>query len=124
MPEWCHPFVAALLRAGSEPKRSGGEGAGIVPVRHPLGAPRDHGPFPLASLGVRVTPFALLLLSIACSSPEAGRARGSPGADVKNWNQPVELHAGAEPYHDTPCVTERVECNGPPAVFGSTPPPE
>jgi len=36
----------------------------------------------------------------------------------------VELHAGAEPYHDTPCVTERVECRGPLPVFGPTPPPD
>ena len=65
-----------------------------------------------------------LLLS-ACTSPEAGRTRGGgPGADVKNWHHPVELHAGAEIYHDTPCVTEPVECHGPPPVFGPTPPPD
>jgi hypothetical protein len=70
--------------------------------------------------------FALgLLVLTACSSPEASRTRGGgPGADVKNWNLPVELHAGAEPYHDTPCVTEPVECNGPPPVFGPNPPPD
>jgi hypothetical protein len=71
----------------------------------------------------------LLLASLSslagCSSPEAGRARGGgAGADVKNWEQPVELHAGAEPYHETPCVTEPVECTGPPTVFGATPPPD
>ena len=60
----------------------------------------------------------------ACSSPEAGRRPGHPGADVKNWGHPVELHAGAQPYHGTPCVTERVECHGPLPVFGPTPPPE
>jgi hypothetical protein len=65
-----------------------------------------------------------LFLLTACGSPEAGRARdGGPGADVRNWGQPVELHAGAEPYYKTPCVTE-VECHGPPAVFGRTPPPD
>jgi hypothetical protein len=63
-----------------------------------------------------------LLLLTACSSPEARRIRGGgPGADVKNWGQPVELHAGAQPFHDTPCVTE-IECSGPPPVFGPTPP--
>jgi hypothetical protein len=70
---------------------------------------------------------AVLLISLlitACSSPEAGRQPGHPGADVKNWGRPVELHAGAEPYHDTPCVTERVECRGPLPVFGPTPPPD
>jgi len=68
----------------------------------------------------------VLLLALAatgaCASPEAGRARGGgPGADVGNRSTPVEMHAGAEPYHQTPCVTERIECTGPPAVFGPTP---
>jgi hypothetical protein len=76
---------------------------------------------PFAALRVTV---AVITLSVACASPETGRATGDPGADVKNWGHPVELHAGAEPYHDTPCVTERVECHGPPAVFGPTPPPD
>jgi hypothetical protein len=73
-------------------------------------------------------PFGLRLLFLflvtACASPEAGRRPGHPGADVKNWGRPVELHAGAQPYHDTPCATEPVECKGPPAVFGATPPPD
>ena len=65
-----------------------------------------------------------LLLLLACSSPEAYRARGGgPGADVKNWGRPVELHAGAQPFYETPCVTE-IKCSGPPAVFGPTPPPD
>jgi hypothetical protein len=67
---------------------------------------------------------ACALLIPACASPEAGRTPGHPGADVKNWGRPVELHAGAQPYHDTPCVTEGVECHGPPPVFGPTPPPD
>jgi hypothetical protein len=66
--------------------------------------------------------FAFLLT--ACSSPEATRTRGGgPGADVGNRGSPVELHAGAQPYHNTPCV-EKLECNGPPPVFGPTPPPD
>ena len=80
-----------------------------------------HGPF--AALGV--TPFLAFLLVTACASPEAGRPLGGgPGADVKNWGHPIEMHAGAQPYHDTPCVTEGVECQGPPAVFGPSPPTE
>ena len=71
-----------------------------------------------------VTTTLGLCLMAGCSSPEAGRPRGHPGADVKNWGNPVELHAGAQPYHDTPCVTEGVECHGPPAAFGATPPPD
>jgi hypothetical protein len=60
---------------------------------------------------------------LACASPEAGRRPGQPGADIRNWGQPVEMHAGAEPYHDTPCV-EQIECTGPATVFGQTPPPD
>jgi hypothetical protein len=87
-----------------------------------IGSDSKYGFGPLATLGVTAV-ISLCLLG-GCASPEAGRPRGHPGADVKNWGNPVELHAGAEPYHDTPCVTERVECHGPPAVFGATPPPD
>lgn len=67
----------------------------------------------------------LCALLTACASPEAGRTRGGgAGADVGNWGQPVELHAGAKPYHETPCVTEPVECNGPLPVFGPSPAPD
>ena len=77
-------------------------------------------------LGMTV-PLAMtvLLLLAACASPEAARIRGGgPGADVGNRRKPVEIHAGAKPYHDTPCVTERIECKGPLPVFGPTPPPD
>jgi hypothetical protein len=112
----CHPFVAALLRAGSE--RS--EGARPTVKAEQLK--------PWQAFG-SITSFRVTLLGIgvflftACTSPEATRTRGGgPGADVKNWSQPIELHAGAEPYHDTPCVTEPVECSGPPSVFGPAKP--
>lgn len=74
----------------------------------------------------RIPPLlASLFLLAACSSPEASRTRGGgAGADVGNWEQPVKLHAGAQPYYETPCVTEAVECTGPPTVFGATPPPD
>ncbi len=75
----------------------------------------------------RLRRLAMTTVSIivaACASPEAGRPPGHPGADIKNWGQPVEIHAGAQPYYETPCVTEHVECHGPPAVFGPTPPPD
>ena len=68
--------------------------------------------------------MACALLIPACASPEAGRRPGHPGADVKNWGRPVELHAGAQPYHNTPCVTDKVECHGPLPVFGAHPPPD
>ena len=69
-------------------------------------------------------PLAMTVFVVACASPEADRHPGAPGADVKNWGRPVLFHAGAQPYHDTPCVTERVECHGPAPVFGPTPPPD
>jgi hypothetical protein len=107
------------------PERS--EGAEAVVACQPFGLPRLSGPLPLAARWVRVTArllFVLLFLA-SCSSPEATRTRGGgPGADVKNWEQPVEMHEGAEPYYDTPCVTDPVECHGPRAVFGPTPAPD
>jgi hypothetical protein len=73
---------------------------------------------------LRMTAFLALLALSACASPEAHRTRGGgPGADIRNWGQPVEIHAGAQPYHDTSCATE-VECQGPLPVFGPTPPPD
>jgi hypothetical protein len=67
--------------------------------------------------------LAMTVWLAACASPEATRPRGHPGADVGNRGSPVELHAGAEPYHQTPCV-EKIECNGPLPIFGPTPPPD
>ena len=96
----------------------------MISICHPE---RSEGAIPtgLGSFAsLRMTPPVALLLLAACASPEAGRPPGHPGADVKNWGRPVEMHAGAEPYHETPCVTERVECHGPPAVFGPTLPPD
>ena len=110
----CHP----------EPQRSGGEGARGSGRAEKLPAPYGSGPLPLAAQGVRVTLVAVVFTLTACASPEATRARSGPGADVRNWGKPVELHAGAQPYHKTPCVTDPVECNGPPPVFGPTPPPD
>jgi hypothetical protein len=58
--------------------------------------------------------FCLLLcvvLAAACTSPEAGRQRGGePGADPGNRDAIVEIHQGAEPYHDTPCRMTDMEC--------------
>jgi hypothetical protein len=106
-------------------RRVSGEGARTTKRVKRLVATFCSGPLPLATRGVRVTPLALLFLFVSCASPEAGRPLGGgPGADLKNWGNPVQLHAGAQPYHDTPCVTEAVECHGPPPVFGPTPPPD
>lgn len=75
----------------------------------------------IASL--RMTTILAAFLLSACASPEADRPPGHPGADIHNWGRPVEMHAGADPYHDTPCV-EQIECTGPRAIFGRTPPPD
>ena len=77
---------------------------------------------------MRARVYALLLAApaaMACASPEAVRTRGGgSGADVGNHGDPVEFHAGAEPYHKTPCVTEPVACTGPLPVFAATPTPD
>ena len=86
--------------------------------------PRPEPPDRRAGLRPLAMTYFCALLLAACSSPEATRTRGGgPGADVGNRGSPVELHAGAQPYHNTPCV-ENLECNGPPPVFGPTPPPD
>ena len=47
---------------------------------------------------------AVALSLVACTSPEATRARaGGPGADVGNRG-PVELHGGSQPYYATPYI--------------------
>jgi hypothetical protein len=39
----------------------------------------------------------------ACTSPEADRVRGGgPGADVGNRGHPIVMHAGSNPYYETP----------------------
>jgi hypothetical protein len=73
------------------------------------------------AMALQAGPLVALVLLSSCSSPEAARVRGGGrGADVGNRGHPVELHAGAEPYYRTPCVTEPLECTGPPVVFGPT----
>jgi hypothetical protein len=58
-----------------------------------------------------VQPLIVLALSVlvlaACSSPEASRVRGGGnGADVRNVRESVEMHAGSQPYWDTPRLVE------------------
>lgn len=58
---------------------------------------------------------------IACASPEAERVRGGgPGADPGNRDAIVEIHAGAEMYAGTPCMTSLPRCAGPLPVSGLT----
>ena len=62
---------------------------------------------------MRSRAFLLLLVcAAACTSPEAHRKRGEgPGADPGNRDVMVEMHQGAEPYHDTPCRMPDVKCS-------------
>ncbi len=54
--------------------------------------------------------YGLILLALVaaglvagCTSPEAKRIRGGgPGADTGNRTADVELHAGSEPFYQTP----------------------
>ena len=51
---------------------------------------------------------AVAVGAVGCGSPEARRARGKgPGADVGNRRDPVRIHDGADPYHETPRVLPR-----------------
>ena len=63
----------------------------------------------------------LVVLMQGCDSPEAGRQRGEPGADVGNRDATVEFHAGAKPYFRTPCVSSLNSCTGPLPQFGPQP---
>ena len=55
--------------------------------------------------------LACIIAAAACTSPEATRTRGGgPGADPGNRDGIVEIHQGAEPFHDTPCRMTDVTC--------------
>ena len=67
--------------------------------------------FALLGSGVWIGLALMALLSSACHSPEATRKRGGgAGGDPGNRDAVVEIHQGAEPYHDTPCRMTDVEC--------------
>lgn len=56
--------------------------------------------------------FVVLALVLAsCTSPEAHRTRGGgAGADVGNRDAAVEMHAGSQPYYQTPCRGPKEQC--------------
>ena len=59
----------------------------------------------LAAIGL----FLGGLVVVGCS-PEAARARnGGPGADTRNWGQPVEIHGTTNPAYRTPVVGEGIK---------------
>lgn len=52
---------------------------------------------------MRALSVMLVVALAACSSPEATRSRGGdPGADIGNRGEPVRMHEGSRPFHDTP----------------------
>jgi hypothetical protein len=55
--------------------------------------------------------LVLVVLAAACTSPEATRVRGGgQGGDPGNRSEVVEIHAGAQPYWETPrLIPEGVE---------------
>jgi hypothetical protein len=59
----------------------------------------------LWSYGKRALLVGAVIVGLcACTSPEVVRTRGGgPGADVGNRGAVVQLHAGAQPYYETPC---------------------
>jgi hypothetical protein len=45
----------------------------------------------------------LVFFAVGCTSPEAERTiGGGPGADRGNRGDPVVMHEGSRPYHETP----------------------
>jgi hypothetical protein len=59
------------------------------------------------------------LAATACRSPEAARVRGGgPGADVKNRDPVVQMHAGSRMYFKTPCLLPEERCTGPRPASG------
>ena len=54
------------------------------------------------------------VLTAACSSPEATRARqGGPGGDIGNRRERVEIHGQTDPSYDVPRVGEGIRIAGP-----------
>lgn len=49
--------------------------------------------------------FLVLLCALAaCTSPETGRSRGGPGADVGNRTKFMRMHEGSDPFYKTPSL--------------------
>ena len=68
---------------------------------------------------VRVIGTVAALAVAACASPESRRARGGgPGADVRNRDPVVQMHAGSRMYYETPCLLPEERCTGPQPASG------
>lgn len=48
--------------------------------------------------------YPIFFAFIGCTSPELGRIRGTPGADVGNRKQVVNMHEGSRPFENTPKI--------------------
>ena len=70
----------------------------------------------------RICAVSITLAAVAataCRSPEAERTRGGgPGADVRNRDPVVQLHAGSRMYFKTPCLLPDEQCTGPRPASG------
>ena len=68
-----------------------------------------------AAIGFVGAVFALA----GCVSPEARRTRGGgSGADIRNRDPVVEMHAGSRMYFETPCLLPEERCTGPAPASG------
>ena len=58
---------------------------------------------------------AVALAIAGCQSPEASRTRGGDnlGADIRNRDPVIEMHAGSRMYYATPCLLPDDSCIGP-----------
>jgi hypothetical protein len=69
--------------------------------------------------GSVVLALSAVIVAGACTSPEATRRRGgSAGADVRNRDRVVQMHAGSRMYYDTPCLMPDERCTGPQQASG------
>ena len=53
--------------------------------------------------------LVVAMLAAACTSPEASRQRGQPGADPGNRPAIVDMHGQTDPAHDTPEIGKASE---------------
>lgn len=73
----------------------------------------------------RVALLVVLLVAVAaCTSPEAVRAPGGPGADIGNRGASIELHGRTDPFYGTPLAGQGIRAqtrSGPQAPAKTAP---
>ena len=123
-PHWVRPYDARSWPNAHRGHRCGARLARRVHATHrddfPIGAGQsrrheNHAPVRCSPIVVAVAVIA----SAACRSPEASRSRGGgSGADVRNRDPVVEMHAGSRMYNRTPCLLPNDKCTGPKPASG------